>query len=113
MKGYLLREEVIQLMSLPSSTQRADSLCQGVIDVTFQGGKKKVHLDGKDSNPNSPEKSHKSYKNVPITGSALCTNCILTAPDGSKLTTTSLKRAKWYIAKELGKICLHGVFSQS
>jgi len=113
MGGYLLRDEVIQLMSHPSSTQRAVSLCQGVIDVTFQGGKKKVHLDGKDSNPKSPENSHKAYKNVPMRESALCTNCILTAPDGSKLTSTSRKRADWYIGKKLGKICLHSVFLQS
>ena len=112
MKGYLLREEVIQLMSLPSSAQRAVSLCQDVIDVTFQGKKKKVHLDGKDSNPKSPENSHKAYKNVPMRESALCTNCILTAPDGSKLTSTSRKRADWYIRKKLGKICLHSVFLQ-
>jgi len=38
---------------------------------------------------------------------------MLRAPDGSRLCTLDHKKADWYIDRGLGKVCLHGVFSQS
>ena len=111
MEGYLLRDEVINLISHPYITQRAASLCQGVIDVAFKERKKRVSLSDKGSNSFSPEKSHKPSKNGTIRKSPLYMNCMLTAPDGSTLCTLDRKKADWYIGKGIGKVCLHGVFS--
>ena len=111
MAGYLSRDEVISLISDPYFAQRAGSLCQGVIDVAFKARKRKGLID-KDSNSLSPEKSRKPYKKGTTRKSPLYMNCMLTAPDGSRLCTLDHKKADWYIARGLGKVCLHGVFSQ-
>ena len=112
-EGYLLSHEVIDLISRPYITQRAASLCQGVIDMAFKEREKRVSVNDKGNDPFSPEKSHKLSKNGPVRKLPLYTNCVLTAPDGSTLCTLDRKRADWYIAKRIGKVCLHGVFSQS
>ena len=111
MAGYLSRDEVISLISDPYFAQRAGSLCQGVIDMAFKARKRKGLID-KDSNSFGPEKSHKPYKKGTTRKSPLYMNCMLTAPDGSRLCTLDHKKADWYIARGLGKVCLHGVFSQ-
>ena len=113
MAGYLLRDEAINLISDPYITQRAASLCQDMIDMAFKERKKRVSLNDKGSNPFSPEKTHKPSKNGTIRKSPLYMNCMLTAPDGSTLCTLDRKKADWYIGKGIGKVCLHGVFSQS
>ena len=110
--GYLSRDEVISLISDPYFAQRAGSLCQGVIDMAFKARKRKGLID-KDSNSFSQEKSRKPYKKGTTRKSPLYMNCMLTAPDGSKLCTLDHKKADWYIDRGLGKVCLHDVFSQS
>ena len=112
MPGYLSRDEVMNLIPDPYFTQRAGLLCQGVIDMPFEARKRKGLTD-KDSNSFTPEKSCKPYKKGTTRKSPLYMNCMLTAPDGSKLCTLDHKKADWYIDRGLGKVCLHGVFSQS
>ena len=111
MEGYLSRDEVFNLISHPYFNQTAGSLCQGLIDMAFKARKRKV-ID-KDINSFSHEKSCKPYKKGTTRKSPLYMNCMLTAPDGSKLCTLDHKKADWYIDRGLGKVCLHGVFSQS
>ena len=110
MAGYLSRDEVISLISDPYFAQRAGSLCQGVIDMAFKARKRKGLID-KDSNSFSQEKSRKPYKKGTTRKSPLYMNCMLTAPDGSKLCTLDHKKADWYIDRGLGKVCLHDVFT--
>ena len=112
MAGYLSRDKVIGLISDPYFTQRAGSLCQGVIDMSFKARKRKGLID-KDSNSFGQEKSRKPYKKGTTRKSPLYMNCMLTAPDGSRLCTLDHKKADWYIDRGLGKVCLHVVFSQS
>ena len=112
MAGYLSRDKVVSLISDPYFAQRAGSLCQGVIDMAFEARKMKGLTD-KDSSSFTPEKSRKPYKKGTTRKSPLYMNCMLTAPDGSKLCTLDHKKADWYIDRGLGKVCLHVVFSQS
>ena len=112
MAGYLSRDEVINLIPHPYFTQRAGSLCQGVIDMAFKARKRKGLID-KHCDSFSQEKSRKPYKKGTTRKSPLYMNCMLTAPDGSRLCTLDHKKADWYIDRGLGKVCLRGVFSQS
>lgn len=92
MAGYLSSDEVIGIISDPHFTQRAGLLCQDVIDVAFKG------------NALRPAKSNKSSKKGTTRKSPLYMNCMLTAPDGSRLCGVNLEKADWYINKGLGKV---------
>lgn len=105
MEGYLSTDEVINLFSDPYFAQRAGSLCQGLTDIPFKV-RKRYTTQGKNK-----EKWQMSSKNGATRKSPLYKNCILTAPDGSRLRCLDRKKADWYIDKELGKVCLDRAFS--
>ena len=44
MEGYLFMDEVTNFLTDPCFTQRAGSLCQGVVDIAFRGKKKELCL---------------------------------------------------------------------
>lgn len=111
MEGYLSTDKVINLISDPSFAQRAGSLCQGLIDIPLKARKRKDGSNDKHSSPSDPDKLQKSSKNGTTRKSLLYKNCILTAPDGSRLCCLDRKRADWYIDKELGKVCVDHAFS--
>ena len=102
MAGYLSRDEVISLISDQYFTQRAGSLCQGVIDMPFKARKRKVD---KDSN----SKSHYPSKNGTAKKSPLSITCMSVARDG--LCSQNGKKVDWYINKGLVKVFLDGVYS--
>ena len=104
-RDYLSRDEAINLISLPGCTERAASLCNGMIDVAFKGRKRKASSNDQDSDPFCPKRSCKPSKNG-TRESPLYMKCILTDPDGLKLCSLDRKRADWYIAKGKGKVCL-------
>ena len=105
MAGYLSREEVISLISDPYFTQRAGLLCEGVIEMAFKG-RKEVPSKKKSStgNPCSTGKSNTSSINAATRKSPLYEECMLTAPDGSRLCSVKRDKADWYIDKGLGKV---------
>ena len=111
MERYFSRDEVINLISDPYFAQSAGLLCQGLIDVAFKARKRKVVSNDKHSISSDPEKLQKPSKNGTVRKSPLYKNCVLTAPDGSRLCTLDRKKADWYIDKALGKVCLDCVFS--
>ena len=108
-EGYFPREEVIKLLQDMSFCQRAHSLCQGVTDLAFKHKKGKVTTkrntkenDGANEYP-SIATDKKAYKGTrTVRKSPLYMNCMLAAPDGSKLCTLSRKKADWYIERGLG-----------
>ena len=103
-KGYFSKDEALNLISLAGYTERAASLCKGVIDVTFNGRKRNVSWNHQDGNYFGPKKSCKPPKNG-TRESPLYVKCMLTDPHGSKLCSLDRKKADWYIAKGKGKVC--------
>ena len=109
MDGYLTADEVINLTSHPNFAQWADSVCQGLIDIPPKARKRKRGSNDKHS-ISYPEKLQMPSKNAPTRKSPLYKNCILTAPDGSRLSCLDRKKADWYINRGLGKVCLDCLF---
>ena len=103
-KGYLVREEVIDLLQDSFYCQRASSLCHGVVDFAFKDKKRAVKAKDKDKKKGDPVETsdRKPYKGT-IRKSPLYMNCMLEAPDGSRLCTLDRKKADWYIDKGIGK----------
>lgn len=104
-KGYLSREEVIHLLQDPLFFQRASSLCQGVVDLGFKEIKRKALTkdNGKTKECCSEMTNIKPYKRGTVRKSPLYMNCMLAAPDGSRLCTLDRKKADWYIEKGIGE----------
>ncbi|XP_015770405.1 PREDICTED: exonuclease 3'-5' domain-containing protein 2-like [Acropora digitifera] len=103
MDGYLSTDEVINLISHPKFAQWAGSLCQGLIDIPSKARKRKGGSSDKHS-ISYPQKLQMPSKNASTRKSPLYKNCILTAPDGSRLCCLDRKKADWYIDKELGHL---------
>ncbi|KAJ7370831.1 Exonuclease 3'-5' domain-containing protein 2 [Desmophyllum pertusum] len=107
-KGYLVREEVIDLLQDSFYCQRASSLCHGVVDFAFKDKKRAVKAKEKDKKKGDTVETsdRKPYKGT-IRKSPLYMNCMLAAPDGSRLCTLDRKKADWYIDKGIGHLtCL-------
>ena len=104
-KGYLSREEVIHLLQDPLIFQRASSLCQGVVDLAFKERKRKdlTKDNGRTKECSSEMTNIKPYKRGTVRKSPLYMNCMLAAPDGSRLCTLDRKKADWYIEKGIGE----------
>lgn len=104
-EGYLVREEVVDLLQDSFFCQRASSLCQGVIDLAFKDKKGPVMVIEKDNKKEDPGEilDRKPYKRGTIRKSPLYMNCMLAAPDGSRLCTLDRKKADWYIEKGIGR----------
>ena len=104
-KGYLVREEVVDLLQDSFFCQRASSLCKGVTDLGFKDKKGTVMAIEKDDKKEDPGEllDRKPYKRGTIRKSPLYMNCMLTAPDGSRLCTLDRKKADWYIEKGIGR----------
>ena len=104
-EGYLSREEVTILLQDPLFSQRASSLCKGVVDFAFKEGKRKVKTrpNGKANEQSWLTKDRKPYKRGTSRKSPLYMNCMLAAPDGSRLCTLDRKKADWYIDKGIGE----------
>ena len=105
-EGYVTREEVVDLLQDSSFCQRARSLCHGVIDLAFKNNKKTAPTKENDKKKEDTEvqlSDRKSYKRVTARQSPLYMNCMLAAPDGSRLCTLDRKKADWYIEKGIGK----------
>ena len=108
-EGYFPREEVIKLLQDTSFCQKANSLCQGVTDLAFKHKKEKVTTK-RNTKENDEANEYPSIaadkKACKGTGtvrkSPLYMNCMLAAPDGSKLCTLNRKKADWYIERGLG-----------
>ncbi|KAL9959867.1 hypothetical protein ACROYT_G033231 [Oculina patagonica] len=110
-EGYLTREEVIDLLQDSFFCQRASSLCQGVVDLAFKDKKRKAPTKENDKKKDDAEtqisNSLKPYKRGIGRKSPLYMNCMLAAPDGSRLCTLDRKKADWYIKRGIGKLtCL-------
>lgn len=107
-EGYLVREEVVDLLQDPFFCQRASSLCKGVIDLAFKDKKGPVTAKEKDNKKQEPGEilDRKPYNRGTIRQSPLYMNCMLAAPDGSRLCTLDRKKADWYIEKGIGKSTL-------
>lgn len=105
-EGYLSRDQVVKLLQDPYFSQRACSLCHGVVDFAFKERKRKAIAKEKEKNKEcSTEKtSIKPYKRGTVRKSPLYMNCMLAAPDGSRLCTLDRKKADWYIEKEIGEL---------
>ena len=105
-EGYFSREQVINLLQDPYFSQRACSLCHGVIDLGFKERKRKGITKEKDKNKDcsTENTSIKPYKSGTVRKSPLYMNCMLAAPDGSRLCTLDRKKADWYIEKEIGEL---------
>ena len=117
-EGYLSREQVIKLLQDSYFSQRACSLCHGVVDLAFKERKRKAIAKEKEKNKEcTTEKSLiKPYKRGTVRKSPLYMNCMLAAPDGSRLCTLDRKKADWYIEKEIGELMpiellLHNAFA--
>lgn len=103
-KGYLRQEEVLSLLQDSVFCQRASSLCQGVVDVSFKNVESITDKDKSKKQENVTEMhNRKPYKRGTIRKSPLYMNCMLAAPDGSRLCTLDRKKADWYIEKGIGK----------
>lgn len=107
-EGYLVREEVVDLLQDSFFCQRASSLCKGVIDLGFKDKKGPVMAIEKDNKKEDPVEilDRKPYKRGTIRKSPLYMNCMLAAPDGSRLCTLDRKKADWYIEKGIGRSIL-------
>lgn len=108
-EGYLVTEEVIDLLQDSFFCQRASSLCQGVTDLAFRDKKGPVITKEKDNKKEDSGEilDRKPYKRGTIRKSPLYMNCMLAAPDGSRLCTLDRKKADWYIEKGIGELtCL-------
>ena len=105
-EGYLSKEDVINLLEDPLFSQRVSSLCQGVVDLAFKEKKKKAIAKEKDNiKEHICEKNNrKPYKRMSPRKSPLYMNCMLAAPDGSRLCTLDRKKADWYIQKGIGEL---------
>lgn len=104
-KGYLHQEEVLSLLQDSFFCQRASSLCQGVTDVSFRNVKISTAAKDKSKRKEGVTEmcDRKPYKRGTIRKSPLYMNCMLAAPDGSRLCTLDRKKADWYIEKGFGK----------
>ncbi|XP_068712729.1 exonuclease 3'-5' domain-containing protein 2-like isoform X3 [Montipora foliosa] len=106
MEGYLFMDEVTNFLTDPCFTQRAGSLCQGVVDIAFRGKKKNFVSNDEDEKDEfsscSAEKPRKPYKKGTTRKTPLYMNCMLAAPDGSRLCTLDRKKADWYIERGIG-----------
>ena len=104
-EGYLVTEEVMDLLQDSFFCQRASSLCQGVTDLAFKDKKGPVTTKEKDKKKEDPGEvlERKPYKRGTIRKSPLYMNCMLAAPDGSRLCTLNRKKADWYIEKGIGR----------
>ena len=105
-EGYLSKEDVINLLENPLFSQRASSLCQGVVDLAFKEKKKKATAKEKDNIKEyiCEKNNRKPYKRMSPRKSPLYMNCMLAAPDGSRLCTLDRKKADWYIQKGIGEL---------
>ncbi|XP_068712618.1 exonuclease 3'-5' domain-containing protein 2-like [Montipora foliosa] len=108
MEGYLFMDEVTNFLRDPCFTQRAGSLCQGVVDIAFRGKKKNFVSNDEDEKDEfsscSAEKRPKPYKKGTTRKTPLYMNCMLAAPDGSRLCTLDRKKADWYIERGIGHL---------
>ncbi|XP_068759380.1 exonuclease 3'-5' domain-containing protein 2-like isoform X3 [Montipora capricornis] len=106
MEGYLFMDEVTNFLRDPCFTQRAGSLCQGVVDIAFREKKKNFVSNDEDEKDEfsscSAEKPPKPYKKGTTRKTPLYMNCMLAAPDGSRLCTLDRKKADWYIERGIG-----------
>lgn len=113
-KGYLLKEEILHLLRDSFFCQRASSLCQGVVDLAFKNVKRDIKEKDKSKKKGDTVREvsdRKPYKRGTIRKSPLYMNCMLAAPDGSRLCTLDRKKADWYIEKGIGKPNLKHIFS--
>ena len=115
-EGYLVREEVVDLLQDSFFCQRASSLCKGVTDLAFKDKKRPVMDIEKNNKKEDPGEilDRKPYKRGTIRRSPLYMNCMLAAPDGSRLCTLDRKKADWYIEKGIGEstatlFCLNSI----
>ena len=104
-EGYLVREEVVDLLQDSFFCQRASSLCKGFIDLAFKAKTGPVMAVEKGSKKEDLGEilDRKPYKRGTIRKSPLYMNCMLAAPDGSRLCTLDRKKADWYIEKGIGR----------
>ena len=104
-EGYLVREQVVDLLQDSFFCQRASSLCKGVTDLGFKDKKGPVMAIEKEDKKEEPGEllDRKPYKRGTIRKSPLYMNCMLAAPDGSRLCTLDRKKADWYIEKGIGR----------
>ena len=116
-EGYLVKEEVVDLLQDAFFCQRASSLCKGVIDLAFKAKTGPVVTIERDSKKEDLGEimDRKPYKRGTIRKSPLYMNCMLAAPDGSRLCTLDRKKADWYIEKGIGRslatlFCLNQIF---
>ena len=100
--GYLSREEVINLVQNVSFCEKASSLCKGVTDLAFKNRKGKVTTEAKTKECPSEKTDRKAYKRGTVRKTPMYMNCMLAAPDGSRLCTVDRKKADWYIEKGIG-----------
>ena len=111
MEGYLFMDEVTNFLTDPCFTQRAGSLCQGVVDIAFRGKKKNFVSNDEEEKDEfsscSAEKTRKPYKKGTTRKTPLYMNCMLAAPDGSRLCTLDRKKADWYIERGIGMMFSH------
>ena len=105
-EGYFSTEQVIKLLQDPYFSQRARSLCHGVVDFAFKERKRKAITKENEKNKEcgTEKTSIKPYKRGTVRKSPLYMNCMLAAPDGSRLCTLDRKKADWYIEKEIGEL---------
>ena len=105
-EGYLVREEVVDLLQDSFFCQRASSLCKGVTDLAFKGKKGPITTKEKDNEKDEAGEilDRKPYKRGTVRKSPLYMNCMLAAPDGSRLCTLDRKKADWYIEKKIGRL---------
>ena len=81
------------------------SILEQFADLKFTNSMTKSAIKAARGKSASPSKDVKIRSNA-IRKSPLYHNCLLQAPDGQVLCTCDVKKANWYIAKEIGyKVC--------
>ena len=81
------------------------------MDIAFRGKKKNFVSNDEDEKDEfsscSAEKPRKPYKKGTTRKTPLYMNCMLAAPDGSRLCTLDPKKADWYIERGIGMMFSH------
>ncbi|XP_013397750.1 exonuclease 3'-5' domain-containing protein 2 [Lingula anatina] len=87
--------------------KKIQAMCQGLVDVKFSAGRNNILESQKPGSAAVNKHLPKPVKNAySARTTPLYHNCQLRAPDGQLLSTIDIKKAQWYIDKELGvKIC--------